>query len=100
MGVSIHHIDLAVSDVERSVAFYLGLLGPFGLREAGRFPTYRGTEAWRAYFEQMDKVWEDWSVENVGLRDAGDGRDLAQCSSGRCHRPPLRCHGRPLRTRR
>ena len=44
MSVSIHHIDLAVSDVERSIAFYLGLLGPFGMREAGRFPTYRGTE--------------------------------------------------------
>ena len=30
MGVSIHHIDLAVSDVERSLAFYMGLLDPSG----------------------------------------------------------------------
>jgi catechol 2,3-dioxygenase-like lactoylglutathione lyase family enzyme len=40
----IQHIDLAVSDVERSLAFYLDLLGPLGLEETVRFPTYRGTE--------------------------------------------------------
>lgn len=33
----IHNIDLAVRDVERSVAFYLGLLGALGLEEAARF---------------------------------------------------------------
>jgi catechol 2,3-dioxygenase-like lactoylglutathione lyase family enzyme len=40
----IHHVDLAVSDVERSLAFYFELLGPLGLAEDSRFPTYRGTE--------------------------------------------------------
>ena len=40
----IHHIDLAVSDVERSLAFYLAVLGPVGLHEEMRYPTYRGTE--------------------------------------------------------
>jgi len=40
----IHHIDLAVGDVERSLAFYLGLLGPVGWIERVRYPTYRGTE--------------------------------------------------------
>ncbi len=40
----IHHIDLAVSDVERSLAFYLGLLQPLGWAEEVRYPTYRGTE--------------------------------------------------------
>lgn len=40
----IHHIDLAVDDVERSLAFYLGLLGPLGWYESVRYPTYRGTE--------------------------------------------------------
>ena len=40
----LHHVDLAVSDVERSLAFYLDLLGPFGWRVAARYPTYRGTE--------------------------------------------------------
>jgi catechol 2,3-dioxygenase-like lactoylglutathione lyase family enzyme len=40
----LHHIDLAVSDVERSLAFYLDLLGPLGWHETRRYPTYRGTE--------------------------------------------------------
>jgi glyoxylase I family protein len=40
----IHHIDLAVADVEQSLAFYLDLLGPLGWSEQVRYPTYRGTE--------------------------------------------------------
>jgi catechol 2,3-dioxygenase-like lactoylglutathione lyase family enzyme len=40
----IHHIDLAVADVERSRAFYVDLLGPLGWTEEVRYPTYRGTE--------------------------------------------------------
>ena len=40
----IDHVDLAVSDVDRSLAFYLGMLGPLGLAVEGRFRTYRGTE--------------------------------------------------------
>ena len=43
-GLRIHHVDLAVSDVERSLAFYLAVLGPLGLHEWERFPSYRGTE--------------------------------------------------------
>ncbi|HUK95528.1 MAG TPA: VOC family protein [Gaiellaceae bacterium] len=43
-GRGIHHVALAVSDVERSLAFYLAILGPLGLEEHGRWPTYRGTE--------------------------------------------------------
>jgi catechol 2,3-dioxygenase-like lactoylglutathione lyase family enzyme len=40
----IHHVDLAVADVERSLAFYLDLLGPLGWAENARFASYRGTE--------------------------------------------------------
>jgi catechol 2,3-dioxygenase-like lactoylglutathione lyase family enzyme len=40
----IHHVDLAVADIERSLAFYLNLLGPLGWAEEIRYPTYRGTE--------------------------------------------------------
>jgi ketosteroid isomerase-like protein len=36
--------------------------------------TYRGTDAWRDYFEAMDRVWGDWHVERFGLHDAGEGR--------------------------
>jgi catechol 2,3-dioxygenase-like lactoylglutathione lyase family enzyme len=43
-GRGVHHIDLAVSDVEQSIAFYLDLLGPLGWVEIDRYPTYRGTE--------------------------------------------------------
>jgi catechol 2,3-dioxygenase-like lactoylglutathione lyase family enzyme len=41
---AIHHVDLAVADVERSLAFYLALLGPIGVEEAYRYATYRGGE--------------------------------------------------------
>jgi catechol 2,3-dioxygenase-like lactoylglutathione lyase family enzyme len=40
----LHHIDLAVADVARSLDFYLALLGPLGVKELYRFPSYRGTE--------------------------------------------------------
>jgi catechol 2,3-dioxygenase-like lactoylglutathione lyase family enzyme len=40
----LHHLDLAVSDTERSLRFYLDVLGPLGAEEAFRFKTYRGTE--------------------------------------------------------
>jgi glyoxylase I family protein len=40
----IHHVDLAVAELERSLAFYLMVLGPLGWREEVRYPTYRGTE--------------------------------------------------------
>jgi glyoxylase I family protein len=40
----IHHVDLAVSDVQRSLEFYLAVLGPAGLREPERYESYRGTE--------------------------------------------------------
>jgi catechol 2,3-dioxygenase-like lactoylglutathione lyase family enzyme len=40
----VDHIDLAVSDLDRSLAFYLSMLGPLGLAVEGRFLTYRGTE--------------------------------------------------------
>jgi catechol 2,3-dioxygenase-like lactoylglutathione lyase family enzyme len=40
----IHHVDLAVSDVEQSIEFYLSVLGPLGWAVAARYPTYRGTE--------------------------------------------------------
>jgi catechol 2,3-dioxygenase-like lactoylglutathione lyase family enzyme len=40
----LHHLDLAVTDVDRSLRFYLDVLGPLGVEEAFRFKTYRGTE--------------------------------------------------------
>src|SRR5215207_9837018 len=40
----IQHVDLCVRDVGRSLDFYLGILGPLGLEEDLRVPSYRGTE--------------------------------------------------------
>jgi catechol 2,3-dioxygenase-like lactoylglutathione lyase family enzyme len=65
-GLRIHHVDLAVTDVGRSLAFYLALLGPFGLREWERFPTYRGTEE-VVYLAVGDRE------QYLGLRPADGG---------------------------
>ena len=60
----IHHLDLAVHDVEESRKFYLDLLGPLGLEEAARFPSYRGTE---------EVVYLSFGGEQLGLRPADGG---------------------------
>ena len=54
-ALMIHHVDLAVSDVDRTIDFYKAVLGPLGLGSHVRpvtdgegdenfYPTYRGTE--------------------------------------------------------
>ena len=60
----IHHIDLTVSDVDRSIAWYLELLGPLGFRETMRYPTYRGTE--EVVYFRFGPAW-------FGLRPADGG---------------------------
>ena len=62
----IHHVDLAVADVDRSLAFYLALLGPVGWAEEVRYPTYRGTE-------QVIYLKEPASGAMFGLRAADGG---------------------------
>jgi catechol 2,3-dioxygenase-like lactoylglutathione lyase family enzyme len=61
---AIQHVDLCVSDVERSRAFYLELLGPAGLEEDVLFRSYRGTE---------DIVYLRFGEQNLGLRPADGG---------------------------
>jgi glyoxylase I family protein len=58
------HVDLAVRDVERSLAFYLAVLGPLGVGEAFRYPTYRGTE---------EVVYLDVGGQFLGFRPADGG---------------------------
>ena len=60
----IQHVDLAVGDVERSVAFYREVLGPLGLEEKYRVPTYRGTE---------EVIYLEYGVQGFGLRPADGG---------------------------
>ena len=62
----IHHVDLAVADVEQSLAFYLSLLGPLGWREEVRYPTYRGTE-------EVVYLRDPNSGSMLGLRPADGG---------------------------
>jgi catechol 2,3-dioxygenase-like lactoylglutathione lyase family enzyme len=62
----IHHVDLAVADVDASLAFYLDLLGPLGLAEEVRYPTYRGTEEVVYLVDAHDR-------RGVGLRPADGG---------------------------
>ncbi len=61
---AIHHVDLAVADVERSLAFYEAVLGPLGMREAERYPTYRGTE---------EVIYLSCGEQLLGLRPADGG---------------------------
>jgi catechol 2,3-dioxygenase-like lactoylglutathione lyase family enzyme len=63
----VHHVDLAVADVERSLAFYRELLGPLGWAEEIRYPTYRGTE------DVVYLVRDDVRNGGVGLRPADGG---------------------------
>lgn len=60
----IHHVDLAVTSVERSLAFYSQLLGPLGLVEDSRFASYRGTE---------EVVYLRFGEQLLGLRSADGG---------------------------
>jgi catechol 2,3-dioxygenase-like lactoylglutathione lyase family enzyme len=62
---AIQHVDLCVSDVDRSRAFYLEVLGPVGLQEDVVFRSYRGTE---------DIVYLRYGEQNLGLRPADGGR--------------------------
>ena len=61
---AIHHIDLAVRDVQRSLDFYLAVLGPLGVREEMRDPSYRGTE---------EIVYLRAGEQYLGLRPADGG---------------------------
>jgi glyoxylase I family protein len=65
----IQHIDLAVTDVGRSLAFYLDLLGPLGLEEMVRFPTYRDTEE----VVYLGSVAAGYTYGWLGLRPADGG---------------------------
>ncbi len=67
----LHHIDLAVSDVERSLAFYLDLLGPLGWHVTRRYPTYRGTE--EVVYLGTAEPNAAYDPGGIGLRPADGG---------------------------
>ncbi|HKG42614.1 MAG TPA: VOC family protein [Gaiellaceae bacterium] len=45
-GACLHHVDLVVSSVERSLAFYRDLLGPLGYHRIGEVEGERGDTIW------------------------------------------------------
>ena len=63
----IHHVDLAVTDVARSLEFYVALLEPLGWSEFARYPTYRGTE-------EVVYLSAFGTGADLGLRPADGGR--------------------------
>jgi catechol 2,3-dioxygenase-like lactoylglutathione lyase family enzyme len=66
------HVDLAVRDVERSLEFSLGILGPLGMAEALRFPTDRGIE---------EVVYLGAGGQFFGPRQADGGKHGQRCRS-------------------
>jgi glyoxylase I family protein len=42
----VHHVDLVVSSIERSLPFYSGLLGPLGFHTASEVEGERGETIW------------------------------------------------------
>jgi catechol 2,3-dioxygenase-like lactoylglutathione lyase family enzyme len=62
----LHHVDLAVADVDASLAFYRDLLGPLGFAEEVRYPTYRGTEEVVYLVQRLERG-------GIGLRPADGG---------------------------
>jgi glyoxylase I family protein len=45
-AAGVHHVDLVVSSIERSLPFYQGLLGPLGYHRVGEVEGERGETIW------------------------------------------------------
>jgi glyoxylase I family protein len=61
-STGVHHVDLVVSDIERSLAFYLEVLGPLGWHGVSTAPGERG--------ETIHYLYGPGS--SIGLRQAPD----------------------------
>jgi catechol 2,3-dioxygenase-like lactoylglutathione lyase family enzyme len=61
----VHHIDLVVSSIERSLAFYKGLLGPLGYDSVSEVEGERGETIW----------YLGGPGTGVGLREAQSSSD-------------------------
>jgi glyoxylase I family protein len=61
----VHHVDLVVSSIERSLPFYRDLLGPLGFHRIGEVEGERGETIW----------YLSGAGASVGLRQAPDQRD-------------------------
>ena len=65
-SAGVHHVDLVVSSIERSLRFYQGLLGPLGYHRVGEVEGERGETIW--YLSGPGTA--------IGLREAQAGSEL------------------------
>src|SRR4029077_3103520 len=78
-STGVHHVDLVVSSIERSLPFYRDLLGPLGWHGVTEVAGERG-----------ETIWYLWGPgTSIGLREAG----AARSQSGPCGAPPPRSAG-------
>jgi catechol 2,3-dioxygenase-like lactoylglutathione lyase family enzyme len=61
----VHHVDLVVSSIERSLAFYRDLLAPLGFHRIGEVEGERGETIW----------YLSGPGTSIGLREAQSDRD-------------------------
>jgi catechol 2,3-dioxygenase-like lactoylglutathione lyase family enzyme len=72
----VHHVDLVVSSIERSLPFYRELLGPLGWHGIGEVEGERGETIWYLTGREC----------SIGLREAqNDGRPYDRYSVGLHH---------------
>ena len=60
----VHHVDLVVSSVERSLPFYRDLLGPLGFHRIGEVEGERGETIW--YFGGLGSSVGVRQAQNLG----------------------------------
>jgi catechol 2,3-dioxygenase-like lactoylglutathione lyase family enzyme len=73
--MGIHHVDLVVSSIERSLPFYRELLGPLGWHGISEVEGERGETIW--YLNGHDS--------SIGLREAQSDRAVDRYSVGLHH---------------
>ena len=71
----VHHIDLVVSSIERSLPFYRELLGPLGWHGIGEVEGERGETIW--YLTGRET--------SIGLREAQSGAPVDRYAPGLHH---------------
>ena len=64
-GSALHHVDLVVSSIERSLPFYRDLLGPLGFHRIGEVEGERGETIW----------YLSGPGSSIGLREAQSERE-------------------------
>jgi glyoxylase I family protein len=65
-STGVHHVDLVVSSIERSLPFYRDLLGPLGFHRIGEVEGERGETIW----------YLSGPGSHIGLREAQAESDL------------------------